>query len=221
MDDRRVVGHPARVRGGPRAAALGLQLLVGLFVAHEVWSAERFEGAGHAVDLVQIEHVAGHEVGARAARVHVVDLRQRVQVVERVALQGLGDGQRAEFLGDLEHRVFDRHFGDVGEGDLVAPLHGGRRHHRDGHVLAYGRHAFRQRRVGERNAVPASRLVGDAAPLGQLKRIAELVNDQLTPRERQSRLCNIGFDVGLKATRLVNRHVPRPSCSRHTAAVKY
>ena len=207
MDDSRVVRDAARVGRSFRRASADVDLGVRLFVTHVARRAEVGQRRVGAVDFVEVENVARDQRRPRAARVHVVDLRATVQVVVGVAIQGFGDGQGAQLLGDLEHRVFDRHLGDISQRDLVTPLDGGRRDHGDRHGLPDGRDAFRERRIGERNTVPPRGLIGHAAPLGERQRIAELVRHKPTPRERQGRLCNIGFNVRLKRARAVDGHI--------------
>ena len=196
VDDRRVVRHPARVAGSTCAARLSFFPLVGLLIAHEPRRAERRQSAGHAVELVDVQNVAGDQRSARAASVDVIDLRPAEKRVVGVALKRLRDRQSAELLGDLEHRMLDGHLGDIGDRHLVAPLDGGGRHHRHRHRLALRRHAFGERRIGERKPVPSRRLILDAAALGELQRIGEAVDNQPAPRERQGLVGDIRLNVG-------------------------
>src|SRR5208337_4361673 len=150
---------------------------------------------------------ASHEQIARAAGVHVVDLRAGEQRVEGVALERLRDLQTNQLDGLLEERMLDGQLSHVGDGELVTPLLRDSRHLLDRHRLADGWDAFRQRSEGKRDTLEARRGVGSAAALRQNERVAELVGHELTPRQRQSLVGNEGFNVRRELRCDVRGHV--------------
>ena len=204
MDDRGVVRVGARVFRGVGAAAIDRVLLVGLLVAHEARSANGFEVGGGARDGRRVEVVGRLKRSARATEVDVVDLRERHQVVEGVALQCFAHLQADQFGGLREQRVEDGHLGNVGDDDLVTPLLADSRHLTDRQRLAErGADAFRKRLVGQRDAVVAGCGVGGAPALLKAQRVAELIRDKLAPRERESFFLDERDDVRREVRRSV------------------
>ena len=204
MNDRGIVRVGARVFRGIRATAVDRVFLVGLLVAHEARRADGFEVGGSARDGRRVQVVGGLHRRAGAAEVDVVDLRQRHQVVEGVAFQGFPHLQAHQFGGLREQRVEDGHLGNVGDDHLVAPLLTGGRDLADRQRLTERRaNAFRERLVGQRNAVVPGRGVRGAPALFETQRVAELICDKLAPRERERFFLDERDDVRREVRRSV------------------
>ena len=211
MDQSDVVRTPAGIGRSLTTASSRVDLGVSLLIAHKAGSAEVHKLRERTSDLEGVENVTGNQRGASAAAVRVVDLRQTKQTVEGVTLHRFRSLKSQKLLGFVQNRVLDGHLRNVSQVDTITPLLENNRNLRDGHGLADGRSAFSKRLIRERNAVETGRRPSRSTTFRQGLRVAELVGDKLTTRQREGLFSNKGFNVRGKLTTGIRRHNLFPS----------